>query len=300
MTAKTTEPNRNSHLGLYSPLRYPGGKNCLFQFVSNLLRENDLIGTEYVEPYAGGAGLALRLLIEHKVSKIYLNDLDEWVYAFWHTILHEKKEFCTWLSTVDVQIDTWNEYRNRLSDPTSLTTFEKAQTFFFLNRTNVSGVLNGGVIGGRAQHGRYKIDARFNRSALIERIETIHGLRKQIELTNQDGTDCLRRMNSKQQKVFIYIDPPYVVKGHRLYTHYFKKADHEQLAAAIRKLHQPWLVSYDDCDLIHGLYPEYKQISYQLAQGTSNRIGEELVILSDDLVCHDSLAALKSPTIANQ
>src|SRR3712207_6234529 len=131
---------------LYSPLRYPGGKNCIFKFLSNLFYENDLIGIEYAEPYAGGAGLALHLLMDGYVSKIHLNDLDEWVYAFWYTILNDKDEFCAWLRNVEINIETWRTYKSMLSKSLFLTTFEKAQVFFFLNRTNVSGVIKGGVI----------------------------------------------------------------------------------------------------------------------------------------------------------
>lgn len=146
---------------LYSPLRYPGGKNCIFRFLSNLFYENDLIGIEYAEPYAGGAGLALHLLMDGYVSKIHLNDLDEWVYAFWYTILNNKDEFCKWIKGVEINIKTWHTYKSMLSKPLSLSTLEKAQVFFFLNRTNVSGVIKGGVIGGISQKGKYKINARF-------------------------------------------------------------------------------------------------------------------------------------------
>ena len=44
---------------------------------------------------------------------------------------------------------------------------------FFLNRTNYSGVITGGPIGGFEQKGQWKIDARFNKKSLIDRIERI-------------------------------------------------------------------------------------------------------------------------------
>lgn len=280
---------------LYSPLRYPGGKNCIFKFLSNLFYENDLIGIEYAEPYAGGAGLALHLLMDGYVSKIYLNDLDEWVYAFWHTILNNKDEFCAWLKNVEINIGTWKIYKGMLSNPLNLTVFEKAQVFFFLNRTNVSGVIKGGVIGGISQNGKYKIDARFNKLDLINRIERIYQRRQDIEISNIDGIAFLKQMNRKHRAIFIYIDPPYVVKGSNLYLNFYTHSDHNTLAEMIKKLSKPWLISYDNCELINSLYYSYSRISYQLAQGTSNKIGEEMLIFPNDLIFQESMAELSSP-----
>lgn len=282
---------------LYSPLRYPGGKNCIFKFMSNLFYENDLIGIEYAEPYAGGAGLALHLLIDGYVSKIHLNDLDEWVYAFWYTILNNKDEFCTWLNNVQIDINVWRTYKTMLSNPFNLTKFEKAQVFFFLNRTNVSGVIKGGVIGGLLQEGNYKIDARFNKTDLINRIEDIYQRRHNIEIYNLDGVEFLRQMNRKHRDMFIYIDPPYVIKGSNLYLNFYTQSDHAALAQTIKKLRKRWLISYDNCELINSLYHAYDRISYRLAQNTSNRIGEEMLIFPNHITYYDSMNCLSSPQL---
>lgn len=282
---------------LYSPLRYPGGKNCIFKFLSNLFYENDLIGIEYAEPYAGGAGLALHLLMDGHVSKIHLNDLDEWVYAFWYTILNNKDEFCVWLRNVEINIETWRAYKSMLSQSLFLTTFEKAQVFFFLNRTNVSGVIKGGVIGGISQEGNYKINARFNKTDLIDRIEKIYQRRHSIEIYNLDGIVFLKQMNRKHRDIFIYIDPPYVIKGPNLYLNFYTESDHAALAEMVKKLRKEWLISYDNCDLINSLYNPYDRISYKLAQGTSNKIGEEMLIFPKDLLFNESLLELSMPML---
>lgn len=282
---------------LYSPLRYPGGKNCIFRFLSNLFYENDLIGIEYAEPYAGGAGLALHLLMDGYVSKIHLNDLDEWVYAFWYTILNNKDEFCKWIKGVEINIKTWHTYKSMLSKPLSLSTLEKAQVFFFLNRTNVSGVIKGGVIGGISQKGKYKINARFNKTDLIDRIEKIYQRRQCIEIYNLDGVDFLRRINRKHRDVFIYIDPPYVIKGSNLYMNFYTKSDHSALAEMVKRLRKYWLISYDNYELINSLYKSYDRLSYKLAQNTSNRIGEEMLIFPCNLLHNESITSLSAPKI---
>ena len=280
---------------IYSPLRYPGGKNCIFNFLSKLFYENNLIGIEYAEPYAGGAGLALHLLMEGYVSKIYLNDLDEWVYSFWYTILNDADEFCAWVRKVKVNVANWNYYKAFLQRTGDISCFERAQAFFFLNRTNMSGVIKGGPIGGLAQQGKYKIDVRFNREDLADRILNVYKLRSKIEVSQLDGIEFLGRMNRKRRDIFIYIDPPYVIKGANLYANFYTQSDHENLSGMVRKLRKKWLISYDKCDLIPRLYTDYSLISYRLSQCTSNRIGEELLVFPDNILYEEAISELNMP-----
>lgn len=64
---------------------------------------------------------------------------------------------------------------------------------FFLNRTNRSGILKGGVIGGKNQEGQWKLDARYNKSDLISRIQKISKNRERIDLYNMDAIDFIKR-----------------------------------------------------------------------------------------------------------
>ena len=77
----------------YSPLRYPGGKNKLSKFISKICIDNNING-HYVEPYAGGASVALHLLIENRIKKITINDYDRSIYAFWHSVLWDTNKLC--------------------------------------------------------------------------------------------------------------------------------------------------------------------------------------------------------------
>lgn len=213
------------------------------------------------------------------------------------TILNNKDEFCAWLRNVEINIETWRAYKSMLSQSRFLTIFEKAQVFFFLNRTNVSGVIKGGVIGGISQEGNYKINARFNKTDLIDRIEKIYQRRQSIEIYNLDGIVFLKQMNRKHRDIFIYIDPPYVIKGSNLYLNFYTESDHAALAEMVKKLRKEWLISYDNCDLINSLYYSYDRISYKLAQGTSNKIGEEMLIFPKDLLFNESLSELSIPML---
>lgn len=281
----------------YSPLRYPGGKNCIFPFVSSLFYKNQLIGISYAEPYAGGAGLALRLLFEGYVDHIYINDLDKSIYAFWDSVINHTSEICEWIKYVEVDIHNWNKYREVQNNKDSVDKLELAKSTFFLNRTNVSGILKGGVIGGQEQKGKYKIDARFNKEDLIKRIQKISQLKSRISISNLDGLSFLERLNNRREDIFIYLDPPYFQKGAELYMNFCSKEDHIKLSRRINKLNKKWMVSYDNHEFILNLYAKKPIVSYKLSQSVSNRIGEELFIFSDKLDFSNSINKLKSPIL---
>lgn len=277
-----------------SPLRYPGGKNCIFPFVSKLFRENDLIGSSYAEPYAGGAGLALRLLFEEYVDRVYINDLDRSIYAFWLAVLTRTDALCEWIDKIEVTTSNWKTYKQIQSAAATADLFELAKSTFFLNRTNVSGVLKGGIIGGQAQLGKYKIDARFNKRDLITRIERISRFRDRIHLSNLDGVKFVRKIDSKATSVFMYLDPPYFQKGADLYLNFYVESDHKRLAKYVHAMKNRWMVSYDYHDFILNLYATQRKLLYRLSQSTSNRVGNEVLVLSESLRYSDSMHALNS------
>lgn len=279
----------------YSPLRYPGGKNCIFPFVSELIRENRLEGCSYAEPFAGGAGLALHLLLEGVVSEVYLNDLDRSIYCFWISVLENTKSLCEWINSVNINMDTWYWAKKIYNTMNTADPFDLAKATFFLNRTNVSGIITGGPIGGPDQTGKYKINARFNREDLVDRIIKISNFKRKIHLSCLDGVEFLKYINRKHKQIFIYIDPPYVKKGADLYMNFFKVEDHVALKNQISKIKKNWLVSYDNNDFIQNLYQGLLKYIYSLSQCTSNRIGDELIIIGPTMTADFALKRLKCP-----
>lgn len=279
----------------YSPLRYPGGKNCIFKFVANLFDENNLYGVSYAEPYAGGAGLGLRLLFEEYIAKIYINDLDRSVFAFWKAILENSNEFCKWLNDVDVSLDSWQYYKEIQRRKNSVDIFELAKSTFFLNRTNISGVIKGGVIGGFAQKGKFKIDARFGKEDLILRIRKICRFKDRIFISNIDGLKFIKELEQKKEDTFIYIDPPYYQKGAELYMNSYSEKDHKELAEYVNDMQKKWMVSYDCHKFILNLYTKRERLAYKLSQSTSNRIGEEMLVFSDNISFKRSMDSLECP-----
>lgn len=277
-----------------SPLRYPGGKGCIFKFMAEFLKENDLIGTNYAEPYAGGCGLALRLMMDEYVGDIFINDLDPSIYAFWYVVLNMPDDLCEWIDKVPITLEQWLSFKKVQANYKTADVFELAKSTFYLNRTNVSGVISGGIIGGMKQTGKYKMDARFNRSELINRIREIKRFSYRIHLSNFDGIEFVRYLERKKKDVFVYLDPPYYQKGADLYMNAFEDDDHRKLARYVRHMHNRWIISYDNQDFIMHLYQNEKKLLYQLSQCASNRIGDEVLIVDRRLQVGNSVHKLSN------
>jgi DNA adenine methylase len=248
----------------------------------------------YAEPYAGGSGLALKLLFNEYVNEIFINDYDYSIFSFWHSILESNQRFCDWIEDVEIDIENWKYFKTVQKCPDEYSQFELGQAVFFLNRTNISGVIKGGPIGGHDQKGKYKINARFNKSDLIKRIERIAKFKHRIKLSNLDGIRFIKNLDKNSQNTFIYLDPPYVHKGADLYMNFFKKKDHDNLARQVENINHKWLVSYDNNDFILKLYENQQRLRYSLSQSASNRVGSEILVFSEQLKFDNSIEKLKN------
>ena len=142
-----------------SPLRYPGGKSRITNFVAKLIKDNNITGGCYVEPFAGGAGVALNLLLDGIVDRIFINDKDRSIYAFWDSAINHTERFICRLESVNVTIEEWKKQREIQLNKENANLFDLGFSTFFLNRTNRSGIIMAGVIGGISQTGKWKIDA---------------------------------------------------------------------------------------------------------------------------------------------
>lgn len=267
----------------YSPLRYPGGKQKLFKYIVKLMEVNELNTCTYIEPFAGGGGLALRLLFENKVDKIVLNDIDRSIYAVWYSILYNTEEFCAMIKEVPVDMENWYLQKQKQVNKNSISLLELGFSTFFLNRTNRSGIIKGGVIGGKNQEGRYKLDCRFNKTTLIERIEKIAEQRERIMLYNLDAIDLINNIIPNYGKnTFVFLDPPYYNKGPGLYENHYKHEDHLYLSQEIyKKIKCPWIVTYDYTNEIKKMYDKSKYQEYSLSYSAQNRYkGTEVMFYS--------------------
>jgi DNA adenine methylase len=274
---------RPAHQLYPSPLRYPGGKGKLANFIKLVLLENDLIGSEYIEPYAGGASVALSLLFEEYASHIHINDLNRSVYAFWKVVLEQPDELCARIRSARLDVKEWDRQRRVQAeqDPKDL---DLAFSTFFLNRTNRSGIIGGGIIGGRQQTGKWKIDARWKPDDLIQRIQKIARFSSRITVTGYDAARYIKEVLPKVNSPFLYLDPPYYGKGRGLYESFYEHDDHESIACLVQKLNQPWVVSYDAVPEIVELYENVADIRYGINYTARHRIeGSEVMFFNPGL-----------------
>jgi len=263
-----------------TPLRYPGGKGRLGFWIGSLLTHNKIDSGCYIEPYAGGAGAAFYLLKEKKVSQVIINDADPAIYAFWWSVLNDTDRLIKLVTDTPVTMASWERCKEVLSknETTDLTLL--GFSTFFLNRTNRSGIIKGGVIGGKSQSGKFKLDARFNKTNLIERILHISSAREKISVCNLDAKDfIIETANLDPKSTLFYLDPPYFNKSDKLYRNHYKLADHQEIATLAQSLPTPWIVTYDNCKEITELYDQSQHVEFSFHYSThSNRpIAKELM-----------------------
>ncbi|UJL46352.1 DNA adenine methylase [Virgibacillus sp. NKC19-16] len=274
----------NKKIDNYSPLRYPGGKNKLYSYLRYIIKENEV--SNYIEPYCGGAAIALKLLINQDVKKIMINDYDKSIYSLWYSILNNSEEMKQRVYNARFNMNEWNFQKDIQQKKDNVSLIELGFSTLFLNRTNRSGIINAGPIGGKKQNGNYKMDCRFNKEALIRKIDLISSLGSKINLYNKDALDFISTNISKTRNSLTFFDPPYYVKGRELYTNFYEHVDHVDLRNSINNTmkNKKWILTYDLSSDIKNLYSQYEYYTYYLNYSLANsRKGKELIIYSNSV-----------------
>ena len=270
-----------------SPLRYPGGKNRLASFIRIAIQNLEIQDCTYVEPFAGGAGVALTLLLDGTVNRIVINDYDKAIYSFWRAVKQEPKALIDRIRETSVTIDEWYRQREIYSSATTYS-LDLAFATLFLNRTNRSGILNAGPIGGYSQSGEWKLNVRFDKDAIIEKINSIAKEKKKIAIYNKDIISFLRNYAPTfDGDMFFYFDRPYYNKGQKLYKNFFTPQDHQRIHDVItQEVAAPWIITYDDVDQIAEMYRDYEMRRFDLTYSAANKgTASELMIFSDIRSC---------------
>jgi DNA adenine methylase len=272
-----------------TPIRYPGGKTKLFPYVSDIFKSNNIIDGHYAEPYAGGAGLAISLLVNGVARYLHLNDLDYSIYSFWHTVLYDTDGICKYIENVNINMKEWKKQREIQLNKHDYGTFELGLSTLFLNRTNRSGIIKGGVIGGKNQTGKYKIDARFNKNDLIRKIRLIAFYKSKIQLHNCDAIEFInKQLPELPSNTLINLDPPYYVKGQGLYQNYYDHSDHENISNIVENIKQYWIITYDNVEKIKEMYKKYNPIEFKLNYSVQKVYkGKEVLIADPKLILPD-------------
>ncbi|MGW2340208.1 DNA adenine methylase [Streptomyces sp. NPDC001661] len=269
-----------------SPLRYPGGKARLAPYIAQLIARQRPRPKAYAEAFAGGAGAALRLLVDNKVDHIYINDLDPGISALWRCIFEHTEQFASAIETEEVSIDAWHRHSEIYRNPAGKSDIELGFSTFFLNRCNRSGILRARPIGGLDQTGKWKIDARFNRENLIDRIRHLGTYSSRVTLSEMDARHFISSLEPQSDDVLLYVDPPYLVQGDRLYMDSLADADHQELATRLRQTPLRWLLTYDaDKRITEKLYKGFRCVEFNILHTAQiQRTGAEYAIFGHRLI----------------
>lgn len=268
-----------------SPLRYPGGKSLMTNFFVDLFHKNRLQEIVYAEPYAGGAGAAINLLLNGHVNEILINDANNGIYSFWNALINESDRFIQTIYNIPVTLAEWYKQKAILIESTK-PSFELGIATFFMSRTNRSGVISGGPIGGstaeKQKEAKYKIDCRFNKQDLIHRFELIAAKKNRIKVTNEDALIFLRQI---EDNAFVYLDPPYYLKGKSLYMNHYNDKNHKELAHfLLNESHFIWVLSYDDVPQIREMYTNSELYRFPLKYTVRKKqVGYELLTHSPNI-----------------
>ena len=269
-----------------SPLRYPGGKGRLAPYIARLLSAQLVRPHSYAEPFAGGAGAALRLLVDEEVHSIQINDLSPGVAAFWRCVFQETEAFAQRVEKDEISLDAWNEARSIYEKPAGKSDLDLGFATFFLNRCNRSGILTARPIGGLDQSGRWKIDARFNREGLASRVRFLGQYRHRVTVTQQDARDFIRGLGPIGKQVLVYVDPPYLVQGDGLYLSSLNLNDHRELSQLLRSSTFPWILTYDVHERItRELYKGLRTVEFDIAHTAQvQHVGSEYAVFGPSLM----------------
>ena len=265
----------------YSPLRYPGGKNKIYKYVV----DSNEVDT-YIEPFCGGAAVALKLLINNDVKKIMLNDFDRSIYAMWFSILHDTDSFIKKVREAVFTIEEWDKQHDIQKNKDNVDLLTLGFSTFYLNRTNRSGIIQAGPIGGRTQTGNYKMNCRYNTEVLVKKIKLIAKNKNRISLYNLDAIDFIKQNIRRTRGSLTFFDPPYFVKGKQLYTNFYEHIDHIDLRDTIDKYmsKHKWILTYDFHEEIQHMYSKFEYFPYILnySAGTSKK-GMEYIFFSSEI-----------------
>jgi DNA adenine methylase len=275
-----------------SPLRYPGGKAKLGPYFARIIADQSARIRTYAEPYAGGAGAGLYLLVAGQIDRLLINDLNPGIAAFWRSSLGQTSAFVESIEKSDVSLDAWHYHRSVYLSPEGRSDLELGFSTFFMNRCNRSGILTARPIGGLDQLGKWKIDARFNRSNLARRVRLLGNLASKISVTQKPALEFLSSVVRRRNPVLLYVDPPYLGKGDDLYMSDNSWSDQEQLAVSLKRIRHPWILTYDFDPHIRTIYPATRCLEYSISHtAQKQRVGQEFMLFSDGLQVEDMAVA---------
>jgi len=261
-----------------SILRYPGGKTRAVKHITPLFPEMD----EMVSPFFGGG--SIEIAMAEQGVRVHGYDIFEPLVNFWNKVLKNpestanmleklhptlkipnlSKSVVETLALKDVKIkphincfkEEFLSYKKRQRDLNEDEEI-RACIFYALNRSSFSGCT---MSGGYSETAARK---RFTKTS-VDRLREFYSPNLSVEVA--DFEDSLSRHD---KSVFVYADPPYLLKSSTLYgdkgsTH--KDFDHKRFANVMKK-RDNWIISYNKHEDILKEYQNYKILDVKWGYG---------------------------------
>lgn len=239
-----------------SPLRYPGGKSKLIDYIYFKLNSNNT--NVFVEPFAGGASVGLSLLDAGVINNLILNDIDFGIYSLFFIIKNNPNRLINKINKYKpTHKDYFKAQETIKSNYKNCDEFKAAWSLLLVNRLAYSGICKANPLGGK-NGSMNDLLVRWNPKTLCNRIDKINKMSNKITVLNMDALELIEEMYWEPSTT-IFIDPPYFKKGKDLYEHYYNKEDHIKLNVLLDNLYQgmpgaDMILTYDNDEYIEWLY----------------------------------------------
>lgn len=240
-------------------IRYPGSKDRHLKFLREYIDPIALRSRSVVEPFAGTASITFDLLRRGIVDRYCIADVDESMIAMWTTIRDNPDALIVLVRGYTPAVEDFYEFK---VDP-GTGDLERAFRKIVLHQISYSGLgaAAGSPIGGREQKSAYTVDCRWSPKRIEKGIRECHDL-----LNSQPGSIIAASWQDTisfalAADLFIYLDPPYIEQGEKLYANGL--IDHAALADALhgaRNHSAGWLISYDNAPLVETLYGSWAHV----------------------------------------
>lgn len=255
--------------------RYPGGKSKLIKPIFSYFNIDSSI-EEYREPFFGGGSIGIEFLKRNKMKRIWINDYDKALSDLWESVIKHPDELKKLVMNFVPSVKEFDSIRNKLIEGNVSDTVNNGFMKLAIHQISYSGLglKSGGPLGGREQKSEYKINCRWSPSYICNKIDAINNLfaDRNVQCTN---TDFSKLITDTSKKAFIYLDPPYYMKGNDLYYYGFSEKDHIRLMNLLKETKHKWVLSYDDCPQIRELYSWARIHSTEVNYSITSTIKED-------------------------
>jgi DNA adenine methylase len=202
-----------------------------------------------------------------------------------YMVLNHNADLCRRIELTKVTMREWHRQRDVYENQGTSDLSDLGFAALFLNRTNRSGIIGGGVIGGKGQTGKWGIAARFTKPELIQRIRKAGRYASRIKLYQMDALEFTQTIVTKLgANSLAFYDPPYIENGRGLYLNDYTVEGHRELCKQVLTLETPWMVTYDSAAARHSLYVGCRRVAYDLSYSANGRHkGKEVMFLSPSI-----------------